>query len=63
MHTSGLDPVEAVVQERYGKGARVPEADLCCPTDYDPRYLDAIPDEILEPDAARRGRERSLIHG
>ena len=42
--------VEELVKDRYraGAGARAPE--LCCPVDYDPRYLEAIPREVLERD-------------
>lgn len=42
--------VETAVRERYSLAAndRVPE--LCCPVDYDQRYLAAIPQEILERD-------------
>jgi SAM-dependent methyltransferase len=43
------DP-EAAVRERYGAAARVREASLCCPVDYDPSYLKVIPDEVLERD-------------
>ena len=42
--------VERIVKERYAQGAQAPEADLCCPIDYDPRFLDAIPAEVLERD-------------
>ena len=42
--------VEAAVRERYGEGAREVVPALCCPTDYDPQYLRAIPEEILEKD-------------
>jgi SAM-dependent methyltransferase len=42
--------VEDAVRDRYAGGARVPEAALCCPTEYDPRYLEAIPAEVLERD-------------
>ncbi len=41
---------EKAVQERYGRAARAPERELCCPTTYDPRYLEAIPEEILKRD-------------
>ena len=41
---------EKAVQQRYGRAARAPERELCCPTLYDPRYLEAIPDEILNRD-------------
>ncbi|MCI0356086.1 MAG: methyltransferase domain-containing protein [Acidobacteria bacterium] len=41
---------EKAVQERYGRAARKAEGALCCPTSYDPRYLEAIPEEILQRD-------------
>ena len=43
--------VERAVLERYREGAHAPQKDLCCaPTDYEARYLQAIPAEILERD-------------
>lgn len=42
--------VERAVRERYSKGAQATEAALCCPVEYDKKYLDALPDEILERD-------------
>ncbi len=42
--------VERAVRERYGAAARDREAALCCPVDYDPRYLEAIPREVIERD-------------
>ncbi|MCB1034502.1 MAG: methyltransferase domain-containing protein [Acidobacteria bacterium] len=42
--------VETVVKERYAEGAQAQVADLCCPVDYDPRYLEVIPQEVLERD-------------
>lgn len=42
--------LETLVQERYASAARRPEAALCCPVDYDPRYLEVIPAEVLERD-------------
>jgi len=41
---------EAVVRERYAKAARAREPQLCCPVTYDPKYLEVIPQEILEKD-------------
>lgn len=49
METKPLD-VEKAVSERYSAGARVVEKTLCCPVDYDPKLLAAIPEEILERD-------------
>ena len=46
---SGLD-VERAVRARYGAAAQEREESLCCPIDYDPRYLQAIPDEVIERD-------------
>lgn len=41
---------ESAVRERYEKAARAREATLCCPVTYDPKFLSAIPQEILEKD-------------
>jgi SAM-dependent methyltransferase len=46
---SRLD-VERTVRERYSEAARKRREDLCCPQVYDPRYLEAIPEEVLERD-------------
>ena len=45
--TPGMDQA---VRERYSAGAQAVQADLCCPVDYDPSYLGAIPQEILDKD-------------
>ncbi len=42
--------VEKAVKERYSAGAQQLEVELCCPIDYDPRYLAVIPSEVLERD-------------
>ncbi|MGH7289046.1 MAG: methyltransferase domain-containing protein, partial [Myxococcota bacterium] len=47
--SSTIDPEQAV-RERYSAAARVREAALCCPVDYDARYLAAIPAEVIERD-------------
>ncbi|MFA6963086.1 MAG: methyltransferase domain-containing protein [Opitutaceae bacterium] len=41
---------ETAVRERYANAARAAEAALCCPVDYDPKYLKAIPAEVIERD-------------
>ena len=56
-------PVETIVRERYGQGAKERVADLCCPVDYDPRYLAAIPDEVLERDYGCGDPSRHLAPG
>ncbi len=41
---------ESSVKERYAAGAQAQEPELCCPVDYDPKYLKVIPDEVIERD-------------
>ncbi|MHB1845614.1 MAG: methyltransferase domain-containing protein [Deltaproteobacteria bacterium] len=47
--STSLD-VETAVKRRYSEAAKAPEASLCCPTSYDPRLLEAIPEEVLARD-------------
>ena len=49
---TGANPldVESAVRERYGAAAQAQEAALCCSINYDPRYLEVIPQEVLERD-------------
>lgn len=42
--------VEAAVRNRYSAAARQVEPKLCCAVDYDSRYLQIMPREILERD-------------
>ena len=42
--------VEQAVKTRYAAGAQREEEALCCPVDYNPRFLSIIPEEILERD-------------
>lgn len=52
--TSGAGPagdIEREVIRRYAAGAEQVEAALCCATsDYDPRYLEILPEEIVAKD-------------
>jgi len=41
---------DRAVRARYSAAALEREAALCCPVDYDPRYLGPIPQEVLERD-------------
>lgn len=41
---------EQSVIERYGNAAKHHEQNLCCPVEYDPKYLKIIPKEIIEKD-------------
>jgi len=42
--------IETAVRERYSGAARQAEAALCCPVNYDPKYLKVIPAEVIERD-------------
>ena len=55
--------LEQSVKQRYGDGAQAREADLCCPIDYDPKYLEAIPAEVLERDYGCGDPSRHLKPG
>jgi len=55
--------VEDSVRNRYSSGARERQEDLCCPTSYDPRYLAAIPREVLERDYGCGDPSRHLRQG
>lgn len=43
-------PSGDIVQDRYAEGAETRDESLCCPVDYDPYYLKAIPQEVIERD-------------
>lgn len=55
--------VEDAVKDRYRRGAQERVADLCCPVDYDPRYLAVIPDEVLARDYGCGDPSRHLRQG
>jgi arsenite methyltransferase len=42
--------IESAVKEAYAEGAERRVEALCCPVDYDPQYLEVIPDEVIERD-------------
>jgi arsenite methyltransferase len=41
---------ESATRDRYAAAAHAPEAALCCPVNYDPQFLKAIPAEVIEKD-------------
>lgn len=45
-----MNDIEAVVRERYGAASQMKEDALCCPVEYDPKFLKILPDEIIERD-------------
>jgi len=50
MTMTTVPDVEQAVAARYSAGAQAVEAALCCPVDYDPRFLEAIPQDVLDRD-------------
>ncbi len=42
--------VRSKVEKRYASAARTQEAALCCPVEYDGKWLEAIPDEVIDKD-------------
>lgn len=48
-NNSALD-VEHAVRNRYSAAAQEVEATLCCPVDYDAKYLEVLPQELLDRD-------------
>ena len=42
--------MQNAVIERYSKGARTREEELCCPVDYSPELLRLLPQEIIDHD-------------
>jgi len=45
-----MNATERAVTERYAAAAQKPEAALCCPVNYDPKFLKVIPAEVIEKD-------------
>src|SRR6267378_2773891 len=54
---------ESIVRERYGAGAKERAGKLCCPVDYKPEYLAAIPREVSERDYGCGDPSRYLREG
>ncbi|WP_219418772.1 methyltransferase domain-containing protein [Pseudonocardia nigra] len=54
---------EQAVARRYSAGAQQVEAALCCPVDYDPRFLTAILPQVLERDYGCEDPSRYLAAG
>ena len=48
--TTAKSNSDQAVKERYSAAAQASEEALCCPVSYNPRYLKAIPEEIIEKD-------------
>lgn len=57
-----IDVVHAV-EERYSEAAEQREASLCCPVDYDAKYLQVIPEEVIERDYGCGDPSKYLLPG
>ena len=49
MNASQLN-IEGAVTERYSQASLEAEAALCCPVDYDARWLEVLPAELIDRD-------------
>jgi arsenite methyltransferase len=45
-----MSSIEGIVSQRYASAAEQREEALCCPVNYDARYLKIIPQEVIEKD-------------
>ena len=54
---------EKAVKQRYSAAANAPEAALCCPIDYDTRYLHIVPQEVIDKDYGCGDPSRHLHPG
>ena len=57
------ETIEGAVRDRYANAAQAKEDSLCCAVDYDARYLEAIPDEVIERDYGCGDPSRYLRKG
>jgi len=54
---------ERIVRERYGAAAKERGDKLCCPVDYESKYLEVIPQEVIERDYGCGDPSRYLREG
>lgn len=55
--------LETAVKDAYREGAERRVEELCCPVDYDPRFLEVIPDEVIQRDYGCGDPSRYLRKG
>lgn len=63
MNTQSNTSSESATRDRYAAAAHAPEAALCCPVDYDPQFLQAIPTEVIEKDYGCGDPSKHLLPG
>ena len=54
---------ESATRDRYASAAVAMEPALCCPVDYDPQFLKAIPAEVIEKDYGCGDPSKHLLPG
>src|SRR5213592_4403632 len=55
--------IETIVRRRYAAGARERAEKLCCPVNYESKYLKVIPQEVIERDYGCGDPSRYLREG
>ena len=55
--------VEQAVGHRYSAASQAAEPALCCPVQYDPKYLKLLPEELIERDYGCGDPSRYVEHG
>lgn len=55
--------IESAVAERYSSASQATEPSLCCPVDYDPQYLEVLPQELIDRDYGCGDPSRWVRHG
>lgn len=55
--------VESAVRSRYSSASQSAEPSLCCPVEYDARFLDVLPEELIERDYGCGDPSRWLHEG
>jgi len=55
--------VERAVRDRYSAASQATEPALCCPVDYDDRYLAVLPPELIERDYGCGDPSRHVVEG
>ena len=54
---------ESSVRERYARASQATEGKLCCPVEYDRKYLTVIPQEVIDKDYGCGDPSRHLRAG
>lgn len=61
--SQGPDDILTAVKTRYAEGATTAVPELCCPVDYDPAFLEVIPEEVVARDYGCGDPSKWLLPG